>query len=183
MAQRKIVRMDPAVTLVISGLVSALVGLVVAVATAYFSARFYLRRAKADLQNQYESRLNERKLDLYVGFSDILRELLESVQGERSTKDKKVLTGRRRNFTFAACASTICGCAAPRPHSAGGQLPRRSSGQGPRSRCRKQDRTSTRCSARSQRPWNAHAEATQQMRVAAGYPAPAVPSDAGMRGR
>ena len=68
-------------------LVASLPGVVIALATAFFSSRFYAARAKADLQKEYESRFNERKWDTYTKFTDTVRKIVESSKGKRVERD------------------------------------------------------------------------------------------------
>lgn len=59
-------------------LVPSIIAIGAGIATAYFSSRFYVLRARADLEKEFESRFNERKWKIYTDFSDTIREVLES---------------------------------------------------------------------------------------------------------
>ena len=59
-------------------------GVIVALATAFFTSRFYVHQATTDLRNEYQKRFNEEKWQTYTGFSDTVRDIL------KSTKDRKL---------------------------------------------------------------------------------------------
>lgn len=64
-------------------------GIVIAVFTAYFTSRFYVHRAHADLQKEFESRLNSRKWEAYREFAELLRDIASGVnQGTNSAKQQ-----------------------------------------------------------------------------------------------
>jgi len=61
-----------------------LAGIIVALATAFFTSRFYVHQATTDLRNEYQRRFNDRKWETYTGFAATVRDVL------RSTKDGKL---------------------------------------------------------------------------------------------
>ncbi len=63
-------------------LVSILLSVVTALATAFFTSRFYVYRVKADLQKEYESRFNERKWEVYTKFVEFLRLAVQPFSSE-----------------------------------------------------------------------------------------------------
>lgn len=52
-----------------------------ALATAYFTSRFYVRRVTADLEQHYQQQFNERRWDAYMGFARTLRKVVQSTLG------------------------------------------------------------------------------------------------------
>jgi hypothetical protein len=89
--------MDPAT------LLTLLASIIVALATAFFSSRFYIFQAKADLEKElkkeFESRFNERKWEAYTGFANIVRETLQSSKDQKLRQKLPQLTSRLYEFT------------------------------------------------------------------------------------
>ena len=57
-----------------------------ALATAYFTSRFYVRQATADLQTEFERRFNDWKWQVYIGFAATLRDVLLATKDQRLEK-------------------------------------------------------------------------------------------------
>jgi hypothetical protein len=74
------------------------VGVAIAWATAFFTSRYYGNQAKADLEKEFKSRLNERKWETYTGFADTVRKLFQSSQGNRLDRDMPKLLGDMYQF-------------------------------------------------------------------------------------
>lgn len=83
----------------VSFLLELLAAALVALATAYFSSRFYAHRAKADLRKEFQSRFNERKWDTYTQFADIVRQVIESGKKDRVQRDLPKVIARLYGFT------------------------------------------------------------------------------------
>jgi hypothetical protein len=64
-----------------------LTGVVLALATAFFTSRFYVHQAKADLQKDLERRFNERRWEIYTAFSGILIDMIQASTDNRLNKD------------------------------------------------------------------------------------------------
>ena len=74
--------------------VSILVSVTSAIITSLLAARRYKLQIQADLQKEYESRFNERKWEIYIGFSDIIRKLMESTKAKNLDKNMpKIISG------------------------------------------------------------------------------------------
>jgi hypothetical protein len=68
--------------LLITIIVAALPGII----TAYFGTRFYTRQAKADLQKEFENKLNERKWKTYTDFAEMVRYMIEAAKNSQNTR-------------------------------------------------------------------------------------------------
>ena len=72
-----------------SMVITILPGVIVALTTSYFSARFYSHRVRAELQKEFESRFNERKWEVYMQFAEIIRKLLENTKTNEDKAQKE----------------------------------------------------------------------------------------------
>jgi|GEM_PF-2494031 len=80
-------------------LISSLLSIILALATAFFTSRFYAHQMRAELQKEYESRFNERKWEVYTGFADIVRQVIRSGKSERLRRDLPKLIDQLLQFT------------------------------------------------------------------------------------
>ena len=80
-------------------ILTLLPSILVALLTAFFSARFYSHKAKADLQKELESRFNERKWEIYTKFSNTLRKIKDGVQGKNFDRKLPQYTRELSDFT------------------------------------------------------------------------------------
>jgi hypothetical protein len=68
-------------------LISSMFSILVAIITAFLSSLFYVRNIKADLQREYQSRINERKWKTYTEFGAFVSKVFEEVnKGKVDTK-------------------------------------------------------------------------------------------------
>lgn len=73
-------------------------GVLLSLATAYFTSKFYVRRVRADLQKEFESRFNQRKWEAYREFGKLLRDItLSSKEGKTAKEQHKFI---RRFYDF-----------------------------------------------------------------------------------
>jgi hypothetical protein len=63
-------------------------GVLVALATAFFTSRFYVHQATTDLRNEYQRRFNEKKWDAYTGFAITVKDVLVSSKAGRLDRDQ-----------------------------------------------------------------------------------------------
>lgn len=80
-------------------LISSLPSIILALATAFFTSRFYAHQMRAELQKEFESRFNERKWEVYTGFADIVREVIRSGKSDRLQRDLPKLIDKLLQFT------------------------------------------------------------------------------------
>jgi hypothetical protein len=78
-----------------------LTGVLVALATAFFTSRFYVHQATTDLRNEYERRFNERKWNAYTGFAETIRDVLKSMKGQSLDQDLPRVLDRIYDFMSA----------------------------------------------------------------------------------
>jgi hypothetical protein len=69
-----------------------------ALATAYFTSRFYVHQATTDLRSEYQRRFNEKRWEVYMGFADTVRDLLMSAKRGRVDKDQPKFIERLYDF-------------------------------------------------------------------------------------
>ncbi len=79
-------------------LLTVLTGVIVALATAFFTSRFYVLQAKTDLRHEYQRRFNEKKWDTYTGFAATLKSVLVSTKAGRLDRDQPKQIGRLLDF-------------------------------------------------------------------------------------
>jgi hypothetical protein len=80
-------------------IVAALVtGVLVAFATAFFTSRFYVHRARADLEKEFQGRFNERRWDVYSQFAEILLDLIHSDRSQALDVQAAAVGERLRAF-------------------------------------------------------------------------------------
>ena len=65
---------------------------------SYFSYRYYKPRLRAELQNEFESRFNERKWVAYQQFADILYEMLDKSGTKKFENELPKVIQRMRKF-------------------------------------------------------------------------------------
>lgn len=75
-----------------------LTGVALALATSFFTSRFYVHQAKADFQRDLERRFNERRWEIYTSFSGILIDLIQATTDNRLSKDLPRLIRDLRAF-------------------------------------------------------------------------------------
>lgn len=61
-------------------LVTVLVGVGLAAATAFFTAKAYVHQATADLKNEFHRRFNDRRWPSYLGFAATIRDVLKQAK-------------------------------------------------------------------------------------------------------
>lgn len=82
-------------------LATVLTGVVVALATAFFTSRFYVHQATTDLRNEYQRRFNDRKWEAYTGFAETVRDMLKSMKESKLQRDMPRVLGRIYDFMGA----------------------------------------------------------------------------------
>jgi hypothetical protein len=73
-------------------------GVIVALATAFFTSRFYVHQATVDLQREFDRRFNDRRWDIYTEFSKLLIDLLQASTDDRVQKQMPKFIQRMREF-------------------------------------------------------------------------------------
>jgi hypothetical protein len=61
--------------------------ILLALATAFFTARFYFYQATADLKSEYQRRFNERKWETYTAFAKTVKGVFTSTRAGRVDRD------------------------------------------------------------------------------------------------
>ena len=79
-------------------LLTILTGVVVALATAFFTSRFYVHQAKTDLRHEYQRRFNEKKWETYTGFAATLKSVVVSTKAGRLDRDQHKQIARLLDF-------------------------------------------------------------------------------------
>ena len=74
------------------------VGVLLAVATAFFTSRFYVHQAKADLKKELEQKFNERRWQGYTDFSNTVLEVIQATQDERLGRQSPKIVRRMQEF-------------------------------------------------------------------------------------
>jgi hypothetical protein len=78
--------------------VTILTGVLVALATAFFTSRFYVHQATTDLRHEYQRRFNEKKWNVYTGFASTVRDVLVSTKAGRLDRDQPKQIARLYDF-------------------------------------------------------------------------------------
>jgi hypothetical protein len=73
-------------------------GLLVALATAFFTSRFYVHQATTDLRNEYQRRFNEKKWNAYTAFASTVKDVLVSTKAGRGQRDQSKQAGQLMDF-------------------------------------------------------------------------------------
>ncbi len=81
-------------TAILAGIVSSIVGGLIAIVTAFFSSSFYAKQTKAELQTEFESRYNTKKWEVYTEFGSLANDVFASVKAKSTAKSMPVFSNK-----------------------------------------------------------------------------------------
>jgi hypothetical protein len=73
-------------------------GVVVALATSFFTSRFYVHQATTDLRNEYHRRFNEKKWEAYTRFAATVRDVVSGTKDGKLQREMPKVIGRLHDF-------------------------------------------------------------------------------------
>lgn len=79
---------------------ASLPAILIALATAFFSSRFYAFQAKADLQKEFGVKFNEQRWQAYQEFTGIFTEILEGIRKKNLQNKTDKLSSRMNDLSI-----------------------------------------------------------------------------------